>query len=275
MTSESRTGGSADEGRVMGARNPRIVELRRLVGRRSSGSPEVILEGPRTVAESLDAGFVPDLVVIPDDRADQVAVVEVLDRIPSDVEVLVLRGSAFNKLAPTVTPQPMLAVVPRPVAGIPSSLADDDLVMVLVDVSDPGNVGTLIRVADAVAARCVVVIGGADPWGAKAVRSSTGSVMRVPVASGMDADAALSALRDAGARIVATDVSKGTPHDSGVLATPAAIVLGSEAHGLSHDLDSLVDVWVNINMPGRVESLNVAMAGTLLAFEARRPGGIG
>ena len=272
MTSESRSGGFADEARVMGPRNPRIVELRRLIGRRSSRSPEVILEGPRTIGEAIDAGFVPDFVVIPDDRADDSAVNVVLDRLPAEVEILVLRGSAFNKLAPSVSPQPMLAVVPRPAAEIPSSFDVDDLAMVLIEVSDPGNVGTLIRVADAVAARCVVVVGGADPWGEKAVRSSTGSVMRVPVVSGLAADEALGALSQAGARIVATDVANGTPHDSGEITTPAAIVLGSEAHGLSHDLDPLVDLWVNINMPGRAESLNVAMAGTLLSFEARRHG---
>jgi len=254
----------------LGARNPRIIELRRLIGRRSSRSPEVILEGPRTVGEALDAGFIPEFLVVPDDRADDPAAVAILDRLPSEVEVLVLRGSAFNKLAPSVSPQPMLAVVPRPMAEIPTTLEADDLVIVLVDVGDPGNVGTLIRVADAVAARCVVVAGGADPWGAKAVRSSTGSVMRVPVVSGVGAEDALISLREAGARIVATDVAKGTPHDSGAVTTPAAIVLGSEAHGLSHDLDPLVDLWVNIGMPGRAESLNVAMAGTLLAFEARR-----
>ncbi len=230
----------------------------------------MILEGPRTVGEAFDAGFVPDLVVVPDGRAGQPSVEAVLDRLPAAVEVLVLRESAFNKLAPSVSPQPMLAVVPRPMAEIPASFGSDDLAIVLVDVGDPGNVGTLIRVADAVAARCVVVAGGADPWGIKAVRSSTGSVMRVPVVSGVEADVALSALREAGARIVATDVAKGTPHDSGVLTTPVALVLGSEAHGLSHDLDDLVDAWVNIEMPGRAESLNVAMAGTLLAFEARR-----
>ncbi len=254
----------------MGARNPRIVELRRLIGRRSSRSAEVILEGPRTVGEAFDAGFVPDFVVVPDDRADDPAVNVVLDRMPSEVEVLVLRGSAFNKLAPSVSPQPMLAVVPRPIAEIPASFDTDDLVLVLVEVSDPGNVGTLIRVADAVAARCVVVVGGADPWGPKAVRSSTGSVMRVPVVTGLTADDALSTLRAAGVRIVATDVARGVAHDSGEIASPVAIVLGSEAHGLSHDLDSSVDAWVRIDMPGRAESLNVAMAGTLLAFEARR-----
>ncbi len=255
---------------MLGSKNPRIVELRRLIGRRSSRSAEVVLEGPRTVGEAIDSGIMPMTVLIPDDRADEASVVAVVDRLDAAVELLVLRGNIFDRLAPSVTPQPMLAIVARPMAEIPATLGPDDVVLVLVDVSDPGNVGTLIRVADAIAATCLVTVGGADPWGQKAVRSSTGSVMRVPTVTGVPAHDALALLRSAGARIVATDVTKGVPHDSGVFAGPVAIVLGSEAHGLSRDLDSLVDTWVNIDMPGRAESLNVAMAGTLLAFEARR-----
>ncbi len=270
MNDHPQFGSAADVGGVMGAKNPRIVELRRLLGRRSSRSPEVLLEGPRTVGEAIDAGFVPDTVIVPDDRADQVAVTDVLDRLTPDVEVVVVRGNAFDRLAPSVTPQPMLAIVPRPMTVIPDSLGSGDVVLVLVEVSDPGNMGTLIRVADAVGAVCVVSIDGADPWGQKAVRSSTGSVMRVPVVTGLSTSEALTALRSAGARVVGTDVTRGAAHDSGVLKAPVAIVLGSEAHGLSHDLDPLVDDWVKIEMSGRAESLNVAMAGTLLAFEARR-----
>ena len=80
---------------------------------------------------------------------------------------------------------------------------------------------------------------------------------------------AIEALRAAGARVVGTDVSGGEAHDGGVLGSPVAILLGSEAHGLGDDVE--VDAWCHIAMPGRTESLNVAMAGTLLLYEARRP----
>ena len=167
----------------------------------------------------------------------------------------------------------MLALVAKPQACLPEAVAGDDLVLVLVDVFDPGNVGTIIRTAEACAACCVVVAGGADPWAPKAVRASAGSVLRVPVVQSPDARSALGALRAAGARIVAADAHEGDPHDSGVLATgtgPVALVLGSESHGLDRSLDELADSRVRIPMAGGAESLNVAMAATLLAFEYRR-----
>ena len=254
------------EPHVLGARNRRITELRRLIGRRGSRSPQIVLEGPRTVAEALDAGHVPTTVIVPESGRDQ----PLLDDLPAAAEVLVMRDRAFGRLAPSVTPQPMLAIVPRPVAALPASFAADDIALVLVDVADPGNVGTLIRVADAVGAMGVVSVGGADPWGPKAVRSSAGSVLRVPVVVADSPADVSAAVRAAGARMIGTDVREGEPHDGGVLEAPVAIVLGSEPHGLDRSIDDLIDAWVRIDMPGNTESLNVAMAGTLLAFEARR-----
>ena len=256
----------ASESHVLGAQNPRIAELRRLIGRRSSRSAEIVLEGPRTVREALDAGHVPSVVIVPE-RADDHPL---LDELPAQVEVIVTRDKVFDRLAPSVSPQPMLALVPRPVAVLPSTLATNDVVLVLAEVSDPGNVGTLIRVADAVGAAAVVCIGGADPWGPKTVRSSAGSVLRVPVVVADSLEAASAALRAAGGRVIGTDVREGEPHDGGVLDGPVAIVLGSEPHGLDRSIDPLIDAWVRIDMPGNTESLNVAMAGTLLAYEARR-----
>jgi RNA methyltransferase, TrmH family len=95
-------------------------------------------------------------------------------------------------------------------------------------------------------------------------------VLRVPVVAAPEPVEAVEALRAAGARIIGTDVREGVPHDRGVLDGPVAIILGSEPHGLDHSLDPLIDDWVRIDMPGNTESLNVAMAGTLLAYEARR-----
>ena len=253
---------------VLGPKHPRIAELRRLFGRRSSRSPEIILEGPRTVGEALDAGHMPTTVLVPESKVDHGEIRSVQSRLGDNVEYLVLRDHLFDKFAPSVTPQPMLAIVPRPQAELPIEASEDDVFLVLIDVSDPGNVGTLIRAADAVAARAVIVAGGADPWGTKAVRSSAGSVLRVPVISGIDASDALDALQAIGVRVVGTNVHSGEPHDGGVLARPCAIVVGSEPHGL--DSETGVDEWCRIDMPGRTESLNVAMAGTLLLYEAVR-----
>ena len=170
----------------MGAQHPRIKELRRQLGRRSSSSSFVVLEGPRTLGEALDVGMTLETVLIPESGADAESVTAVRSRLAGEVETLVARDHVFERLAPTVTPQPMLAIAARPLPELPHELGTDDIVLVLIDVADPGNIGTLIRVADATATRCVVVVGGADPWGDKSIRASAGSILRVPVVSAND-----------------------------------------------------------------------------------------
>ena len=178
--------------------------------RRAPGDAAVVLEGPRTLSEALATGIEPSVVIVAESAAHAPAVRDALDRLDARVEVLTLTDRAFESVAPAVSPQPVLALVARPEVELPQSLAPDDLVLVLVGVSDPGNAGTIIRTAEACAACCVVVVGGADPWAPKAVRASAGSVLRVPVVQAADAAAVLEALRAAGATIVAAD-----PHDGG------------------------------------------------------------
>ncbi len=231
----------------------------------------MVLEGARTVSEALAAGIEPSVVAVPESAADDAAAQDVVSRLGSGIKLLVLSDRAFDSVAPAASPQPMLALADRPRTRLPQALAHDDLVLVLAGVSDPGNVGTIIRAAEACAACCVVVVGGADPWAPKAVRASAGSMLRVPVVQAADAPAVLEALRAAGAVIVAADPHDGTHHDSGVLAAgggPVALVLGSESHGLDPSL--VVEHRVRIPMVGDTESLNVAMAATLLVFEYRR-----
>ena len=233
----------------------------------------MVLEGTRTLLEALAAGIEPSVVITAESAAGSPPVTGILDQLAPGVEVVVLTDQAFESVAPAVTPQPVLALVDRPQAAIGASMAQGDLVLVLVGVSDPGNAGTIIRTAEACAARCVVVAGGADPWAPKAVRASAGSVLRVPVVQASDPRDALETLRAAGAVIVAADPRKGECHDSGVLAAaqgPVALVLGSESHGLDRSICEMADRRVRISMAGGTESLNVAMAATVLAFEYRR-----
>ena len=239
--------------------------------RRAPSDSTVFLEGPRSLSEALDAGIQLSAVFVAESAVHAPAVRDSLDRLNAGIEVLTLTDRAFESVTPAVSPQPVLAVVGRPAAELPRSLARHDLVLVLVGVSDPGNTGTIIRTAEACAARCVVVVGGADPWAPKAVRASAGSVLRVPVVQATDAEAVLEALRAEGAAVVAADPRDGARHDAGVLAAgkrAVALVLGSESHGLDPSLP--IDHRVRIPMAGSIESLNVAMAATLLAFETRR-----
>lgn len=193
-----------------------------------------------------------------------------------DAEVLIVADTAFKSLATTVTPQPILAIASKPRHSLPTQLEPQDLVLVMVGVSDPGNTGTIIRAAAACNARCVVVVGGADPWSTKSFRASSGAVARVPVTMADDAVDTLKGLRFAGAKVIASSAHMGLPYNSGVLdfATwnaPIAIVVGSESHGLDVTvLNPSVCDWVCIPMADTSESLNVAMASTLLLYETRR-----
>ncbi len=171
-----------------------------------------------------------------------------------------------------VTPQGV-AAIGRFAARPPAEVAGDagPLALVLVGVADPGNAGTLLRSAEAAGAGAVLFCDGSvDPYGPKCVRASAGSLFRLAVSRDADAGAALAALAAHGLTTVATLARGAPPYDAGDLAGPLAIVLGSEAHGLPPAIGAAVDRVVTIPMAGRAESLNVAMAGTILCFESLR-----
>ncbi len=174
----------------------------------------------------------------------------------------------------TVSPQPVVAVVGLSSAGL-GDLDLDKPVLVLVEVRDPGNVGTLIRTAEASGCAGVVLTGeSVDPTNPKVVRAAAGAFFRLPVITMADPVAAFDQLRAQGRTVVATVVaeagSDGLPggvsdYDQMDLRT-AAIVLGNEAHGLSPELASAAGTLTTIPLAGPTESLNVAAAGAVLCF---------
>ena len=181
-----------------------------------------------------------------------------------------LDAKTFNSVADTDSPRGILAVCAIPDAGS-MSFDDSDWLLVLHEVSDPGNLGTLVRSAEAAGATGVVLVGNTvDPWSPKTVRASAGAIFHVPIWQ-VDSLETLSAV---GVRLLGT-----TSHDSLGVSHPESvydadvsgligIVLGNEAHGLPADI--AVDSWITIEHAGRSESLNVAMAGTVLAMHVAR-----
>jgi TrmH family RNA methyltransferase len=191
------------------------------------------------------------------------------------VPVELLKEGVLEKLGSTVTPQPVLAVAPMPLAAgdelAGDVLARDGLVVVGVALADPGNVGTLLRSAEASGAAAIVLSAGSvDAYNPKVVRASAGAIFGVPVIEGWSAVEALDALQQQGRRRLAADARSGTPYDAVDFCTPTAVVLGNEAHGLPSDLDAHLDGTVTVPMHGAAESLNVAMAGSILCFESAR-----
>lgn len=261
---------------MLGARNPEVQMLRRLLRRRSAREEagRYVIEGPRLVVEALDAGVELDAVYVPADVSDADAA--------ALLAACAARATAVRRLAPgvlegaasTVTPQPALAVArPRP-ASLPDAVRAGaaPLVLVLCDVADPGNAGTLLRVAEAAGAAAVVACGAAavDLYNPKVVRAAAGSLFRVATIAHEEPAAVLDELGRLGVQRVATAVDRGVPYDHADLRGPTALVLGNEAHGLAPAVVERLDLVVTIPMHGAVESLNVAIAGAVLAFEAAR-----
>ena len=191
-----------------------------------------------------------------------------------DVPVSTITDKAAAGLSETVTPQGVVAVcelLDRPLAealdGAPR------LVAVLVGVTDPGNAGTVTRVADAAGADAVLFAGDTvDPHNGKAVRASTGSVFHLPVARERAVQEVLSACRAAGLRLVAADGYAEADLDEAEdeLAVPTAWVFGSEAHGLPDDVLAATDTALRVPLYGAAESLNLATAAAVCLYASAR-----
>src|SRR5207244_4335229 len=146
--------------------------------------------------------------------------------------------------------------------------AADMPVLVLCEVSDPGNAGTLVRMAEASGVGAILFSDGSvDPFAPKCVRASAGSIFHVAVVSGGSPVQVLEAIGGRGVQRLGTDAHRGKPYDEADLREPFALVLGNEAHGLPAAVADQLDAWVHIPMVGDVESLNVAMAGSIICFE--------
>jgi len=227
------------------------------------------LEGPRVIGAALDRGVAIEAVYV--GAGSMRAFAPLVQRaVATGARVAELKEGVLEKIGTTRTPQPVLAVVERPQHSI-DDVGADGSVLVLADVADPGNVGTIIRSAEAAGLAGVVVCGtSVDVSNPKVVRSSAGAIFGVVTVEADDTMGALEHLGRTGRRRLATRASGGRSVFDVDLAAPSAIVLGNEAHGLGGDLESVVDEWVTIELAAPAESLNVAMAASVVAFEVAR-----
>lgn len=176
----------------------------------------------------------------------------------------------IKALTETVTPQGVVAVVSDPTSDL-ASLRDADLVLVLADVRDPGNAGTLVRSALAVGASGVVFAkGSVDPLHPKVVRSAAATLFSLPVVRGADLLETLDFLKENDVALVGSSAASKESVYEADLTSRLALVLGNEAWGLPPDVERAMDRVVGIPMPGPTESLNVSVAGAILLFEALR-----
>jgi len=236
-----------------------------------------VVEGVKVVREALAAGVDVESVYVdhtglpPGGAIDEL----VAEAFTAGSRVFELAPGVLSRVADTVTPQPVMAVVRQmdvPLEALQRREGDcAAMVVVCVEIRDPGNAGTVLRSAEAAGATGVVCCDGSvDLFNPKTVRASAGSLFRIPVVAGGEPTAVLAELGSWGLSRLASAPRRGDSYTDTDLTGPVALVLGNEAHGLPSDLDDLIDGWLTIPMAGRAESLNAGMAGAVLCFEAAR-----
>ena len=275
-----------------------------LRGRGPAADEPIGVESPKLVEEGLRAGLEAEVLLVSETGEREL---ERILRAASQTEAGISRSrilrttdKLFASVASTETPQGVAALfrqrewrfenVLRGAASRDGALrGDPPLVLVLTGVQDPGNVGTILRSAEAFGATgAIAARGTADPWSPKAVRASAGSALRLPLLRGMAVPVVLVQLRAAGLKIYAAtssstdeDAAEHRGHGGQAEATektgistdlrqPAAIFVGSEGHGLPPEVEHAADALISVPISDTVDSLNAAVAGSILLYEAAR-----
>ncbi|MEB3328583.1 MAG: RNA methyltransferase [Candidatus Sericytochromatia bacterium] len=242
--------------------NPRVKQARALAQRKHrEAAGAFLIEGSKLLTEALTAGHVPAQVFGTQAWwARGVAVPR--------AERFLVPDAVLAAIATTETPDGVVAVAPLP-RPVPPAPRPDPLVLVAHGLQDPGNLGTMIRAADAAGADAVIVTPGTtDPWAPKVVRGSMGSCFHLPVLP-----LALGQLKATfpGIRLLALTLATGASDlFEADLRGGVALLVGNEGRGLDAEALTLADAHVTIPIPGRAESLNAAMAATVCLYEAVR-----
>jgi RNA methyltransferase, TrmH family len=257
-------------------RSPRVNAARRLVKRAfRDRDGRFLAEGPQACREAAAVpGVLIELYVTVEAAERHADILE--SAAAAGAEVVHASGEVVASLSGTVTPQGMVGVCARVESSLDDLLATrPTLVAVLAHARDPGNVGTVIRCADAAGVAGVVVTeASVDPYNPKAVRASAGSLFHLPVVTGPSVADVVAALRAAGLRVLAADGAGERDLDDliddGGLAGPTAWIFGNEAWGLPEPTRALCDDVVRVPIHGRAESLNLATAAAVCLYASAR-----
>lgn len=246
--------------------NARVKQLRAaFAGQARLSGGMVAIEGDHLLDEALRSGMVLKTVFVSERR-------EVPKIVPHGVEVLRLTDEVFASVVETRSPQGVAALIVPPVATMDAVLQGTPLILIAAGLQDPGNLGTLVRSAEAFGATGVLVTPGTvSAWNQKALRASVGSVFRMPVVAATVEE--IAGLKSRGVRLLATvgfDDPETIAAQEMDFSTACALMIGNEGAGLAAEYMEMADARVTIPCPGPVESLNAAIAGSLLLYEASR-----
>lgn len=259
---------SAPRKEISSGKNPAIQRFRDAAVGALEGV--MLAEGAKLVVEALDAGLQVLEAAVSPRCADQ----KLRERLQQQAQsYLECSDEVLGRMSALETPQGVAVLLAKPDVAEGELLGRDlaPLVVVAAGVRDPGNLGSLLRTAEAAGATgCITMKGGADPFRDKAVRGSMGSLFRLPVLHGLDAAGVIAFARGHRLQIVVADGGGEGLHTKVDLKKPMALVVGAEAAGVPPELLKAADARVRIPLRRPVESLNVAVAAGVLLFEAMR-----
>lgn len=233
---------------------------------------ELLLDGPHLLFEARASGLPIESAAFEQSALDDPLVHALAEQLVSDgADVFIVSRKTLESMSPVRSPAGAVGIARRTLPSLEAALASaNPLVVVAHDVQDPGNVGGIMRTAEAAGAAAFITTGStADPLGWKALRGSMGSALRLPIAQGDMADV-VKALGTAGIATLALVPRAGQPLFETDLRTSTALILGSEGPGLPDELLRYADHRITIPMRAPVESLNVGVAAALVLYEAFR-----
>jgi TrmH family RNA methyltransferase len=247
-------------------KNPKVKHVADIRDRKSRRGGEFMVEGPHLVESALDAGA--EIKQAFFNGAQHKVLLKRIAR--TGAEIFEVSGRVLSKLTGTETPQGILAIVSLKTSTFEDIDVTKGPVVVLDGVQDPGNVGTIIRTADAAGASAVVVLQGtADAFSQKALRSSSGSIFNIKIVRAQRKTVS-DELKKLGLRILATTLDAETSIFDANLSGPLALVFGNETKGVSLELRRAADLAVKIPVHGGAESLNVASSAAIALYEVMR-----
>ncbi|MEW6273713.1 MAG: RNA methyltransferase [Bacillota bacterium] len=259
---------------VASLQNPQIKYIRKLAQRKfREKEKKFLVEGSLMVAEAFSFRWPLELLVYTGEWSASDAGQKILSMAEEvNLRSLLVEKAIFKKLTATDTPQGVLAVACRREEELAALLKKKPSLLLLVDaVQDPGNLGTIIRSADAAGANGVILTQGTvDLYNPKTLRATMGSLFHLPVLTASGVDGVLAQLAGVGLQLVVGDPEGETLLSHCDFTRPTVLVIGNEARGCSEKILQRADQIIRIPMPGRAESLNVAMAAAIMLYEVVR-----
>ncbi|HOM01667.1 MAG TPA: 23S rRNA (guanosine(2251)-2'-O)-methyltransferase RlmB [Acetivibrio sp.] len=258
---------------ISSVQNPVIKEIKSLKQKKYREEKNMFfIEGIRFMEEALKEEVQIHKILVSDKLGDTNSGREILDKVNSGgYSVFALPHKLFTEISDTQNPQGILAVL-----GIKNYSIEDvwdakNFFIVLDSIQDPGNMGTIIRTADAVGATGVIVSKGCvDVYNPKVLRSTMGSIFHVPICLSEDIIETMESMKKRGVTICASHLEGNCDYFDLEYNKNIAIVIGNEANGISENIKNYADILVRIPMPGRAESLNASVAAGILMYEILR-----